>query len=55
MVSGKIWTGCSTKLENKPYQYDLIGNIREELKLETTGNINNKILKLVPLLSRGEY
>jgi hypothetical protein len=52
MVSWKIWTGCSIKLENKPYQYGLTGNIRDELKLETTGNINNKTLKLVPLLPR---
>ncbi len=53
MVSGKIWTGYSIKLENKPYQYGLTGNIRGEPKLETTGNTNNKTLKLVPLPSGG--
>lgn len=52
MVSGKIWTNCSAKLENKPHQYGLAGNITEKQKLENIENIN-KITKLVPLLLRG--
>jgi len=52
MVSRKIWTGCSIKLENKLYPYALTGNIPEKPKLENTENIN-KITKLVPLPSKG--
>jgi len=52
MVSRKIWTDCSIKLENKLYPYALTGNIPEKPKLENTENIN-KITKLVPLPLKG--
>jgi hypothetical protein len=53
MVSWKIWTSCSIKLENKLYHTALTGNIKEKQRLENIEN-TNKIPKVSAItLERG--
>jgi hypothetical protein len=53
MVSRKIWTNCYCELISTRYLYGPTDITSEKQRKENIGNIN-KMIKLVPLLSRGE-